>query len=133
MAYVLTWDENGVQYNFKGKSRDECRQIIRNKVGDGYIVDRQNFGEIEANKKEIKNSLSYLMTSAEQASISLVQKVLKSGIEIAEHPSHKGRNYSTITIAAPVIIDNQRVYMAVVVKKQVATDIRRIECLIPMV
>ena len=73
------------------------------------------------------------MTSAEQASISLVPKVLKRGIEIAENPSHKGRNYSTITIAAPVIIDNQRVYMAVVVKKQVATDIRRIECLIPMV
>ena len=57
------------------------------------------------------------MTSAEQASISLVPKVLKRGIEIAEHPSHKGRNYSIITITAPVIIGNQRVYMAVVVKK----------------
>lgn len=43
--------------------------------------------------------------------------VLQNGVEISSHADHKGREYGTVTFAAPVLVDGQRGNMAVVVKQ----------------
>ena len=88
----------------------------------GYKVDRQGFGEIRFEESEINNSLNYKEKdpSAEDArriGFLVLRNVLKRGIEIDGHGDHKGRNYDTVTIAAPVEINGMRGNMAVVVKR----------------
>ena len=46
-----------------------------------------------------------------------VPKVLKRGILIDGHSNHKGRNYETVTIAAPVVINSVRGNIGVIVKQ----------------
>lgn len=83
----------------------------------GYQVERQNFGKIEIGKKEINDSLNYLNQESEILALLTVPKVLKRGILIDGHDNHKGRNYETVTIAAPVVINGTRGNVGVVVKK----------------
>ncbi len=83
----------------------------------GNVVDRQNFGFIELSKKEVSISLSYLKSDAEIATFAAVPKVLKRGIEIDHHKSHKDRGYDSWTFAAPVIINGKKGFVGVVVRK----------------
>lgn len=48
----------------------------------------------------------------------VVPQVLAKGIEIGNHPKHKGRDYDTVTFAAPLEINGQRGNLAVVVRKE---------------
>ena len=57
------------------------------------------------------------MEDARRTGFLVLQNVLKRGIEIDRHGDHKGRNYDTVTIAAPVEINGKRGNMAVVVKR----------------
>ena len=108
---------------FAGLSTGEARERI---VGDmkknGYRVDREGFGEIRFEEDEVNNSLNYKEKDADaedarRTGFLLLKNVLKRGIEIHGHDRHKGRNYDTVTIAAPVEINGERGNMAVVVKR----------------
>jgi len=84
----------------------------------GYKVDRKGFGIIDFAKKRLKAAFKYFDSgSAEEASFEAIPYVLESGIEISSHADHKGRNYRTVTIAAPVVVNGKRGNMAVVVKQ----------------
>ena len=83
----------------------------------GYKVDRENFGVIVFDEKRINRSLDYLTTDEEKAAFAALPRVLKRGKVIGKHENHKGRNFGTVTIAAPVKINGQRGNMAVIVMK----------------
>lgn len=88
----------------------------------GYTVNRPGLGEVQFSEKEINNSLNYkeknpAAEDARRTGFLVLRDVLKRGIEIDGHDGHKGRNYDTVTIAAPVEINGKRGNMAVVVKK----------------
>lgn len=85
------------------------------KIGNG--VDRQDFGFIELSKKEVSIALSYLKSDAEIATFAAVPKVLKRGIEIDHHKSHKDRGYDSWTFAAPVTINGKKGFVGAVVRK----------------
>ena len=104
--------------SFEGKTFSEIYEMLLSiflKIG--YKVDRQNFGTIIIDDNRIYSSLKYVLTEAEFAAYLSLSKILKQGIIIGSHKNHKGRNYETITIAAPVIIDGKRGNVAAVVKR----------------
>lgn len=82
----------------------------------GFKVDRQSFGTIEIGETQVNKSLEYIGTDAEKAALLCIPKVLKRGKDISGHDNHKGRNYDTITIAAPVVINGNRGNVAAVVR-----------------
>ncbi len=71
----------------------------------GYKVDRQGFGIVYFNEKDIKHAVNYADTDAEKAAFSVIGKVIKRGKIIGEHNDHKQRGKHTVTIAAPVEIN----------------------------
>ncbi len=82
-----------------------------------YSVYRKAVGEIRISRKDINKGLKYAKTSEERAAIALVPAVLKYGREIGAHKNHKGRGKSTITFAAPVVMNGVRGNMAVMVNQ----------------
>lgn len=82
-----------------------------------YTVHRDNFGDIRVSRKDISKGLRYAKTPEERAGIALVPEVLKYGREIGAHENHKGRSKSTITFAAPVVMNGVRGNMAVLVNR----------------
>lgn len=82
-----------------------------------YSVYRNGVGEIRISRKDINKGLKYAKTPEERAAIALVPDVLKYGREIGAHENHKGRSKSTITFAAPVVMNGVRGNMAVMVNK----------------
>lgn len=83
----------------------------------GNRVDRQGYGEIEVSRKDVNSALNYLQSDGEIAAFSVLPTVLKRGKEIYREADHKGRGYSTVTFAAPVVINGTRGNMAVVVRE----------------
>lgn len=102
-----TWSNN----------RELKNVVLRDLKSTGFKVDRKDFGIIEFSEKEINRSIDYVDTLAEALAYKLIPAVLKRGIVIGGHENHKGREYETVTIAAPVEIVGQRGNMAVVVRK----------------
>ena len=104
--------------SMKHLSRSQKAQAIMedyNKKFKGGIQ-RQNFGFIVLREDEVTGSLKYLHTDGEYAAFKVLPQVLKRGEIIDEHIDHKKRNIDTVTIAAPVIINDTLGYMAAVVK-----------------
>lgn len=102
-----------------GKAREK---LVKELGRYGYTVNRPGLGEVQFSEREINNSLNYKEKSpaaedARRTGFLVLRDVLKRGIEIDDHDKHKGRNYDTVTIAAPVEINGRRGNMAVVVKK----------------
>lgn len=102
-----------------GKARTKLVEELGRR---GYTVNRPGLGEVQFIEKEINNSLNYkeknpAAEDARRTGFLVLRDVLKRGIEIDGHDGHKGRNYDTVTIAAPVEINGKRGNMAVVVKK----------------
>ncbi|MBQ3215324.1 MAG: hypothetical protein IJB11_04310 [Oscillospiraceae bacterium] len=84
----------------------------------GYKVERKGFGLISFAKKQLKAAFNYFKKgSVEELTFEAVPYVLERGVEISSHPDHKGREYGTVTIAAPVTVNGKRGNMAVVVKQ----------------
>ena len=83
----------------------------------GNRVDRQRYGEIEVSRKDVNSALNYLQSDGEIAAFAALPYVLKRGKEIYREDDHKGRGYSTVTFAAPVVINGGRGNMAVVVRE----------------
>lgn len=82
----------------------------------GYKVDRQGFGTIVYESRHINEGLNYLKQSGEIAAFAALPQVLKRGEIIERHDNHKGRNFGTVTIAAPVMINGVRGNVAAVVQ-----------------
>ena len=102
-----------------GKARTKLVEELGRR---GYTVNRPGLGEVQFIEKEINNSLNYkeknpAAEDARRTGFLVLRDVLKRGIEIDGHDGHKGRNYDTVTIAAPVESNGKRGNMAVVVKK----------------
>jgi len=114
MDIVASLDENKM---FESKQQ-VATWILNQFEKIGYKVNRRGFGEVVLDKKRIKKGLTYLKTNEERLAFALVPQVLCDGIEIAVHSKHKGRNYNTVTFAAPVEINGQRGNMAVVVRQE---------------
>ena len=92
--------------------------VVEKLRSTGYKVDRKGFGIIDFAKKRLKAAFKYFDSgSAEEAAFEALPYVLENGIEISSHSDHKGRDYRTVTIAAPVLINGKRGNMAVVVKQ----------------
>lgn len=114
MKAVATIRDNG----WRGMSTGALRQkIIDNLKNTGYRVDNPSIGVIDFDEKLLNRSLNYIQTDAEAAAYQALPQVLKRGIEISGHDNHKGRDYETLTIAAPVELNGKRGNMAVVVMK----------------
>ena len=114
MKAVATIRDNG----WRGMSTGEFRQKIVNDLKKtGYRVDNPSLGVIDFDEKLLNRSLNYIQTDAEAAAYQALPQVLKRGIEISGHDNHKGRDYETLTIAAPVELNGKRGNMAVVVMK----------------
>ena len=99
------------------KEKDRKAWAINELKASGYKTDVEDFGIVEHGEKEINNSLNYLNSSEEIAAFACIPRVLKRGVITSGHENHKGRNYTTVTFAAPVEINGVRGNMAVVVKQ----------------
>lgn len=102
----------------KTKKENLIKWAVDELASTGYAVDRQGFGRITFDRDRIDTSFNYLNTPGEYAAILAVPRVLKRGIIVGEHQSHKYRGFPTITFAAPVEINGVRGNMAVVVKQE---------------
>lgn len=83
----------------------------------GYQIDRQGFGQINFNPSQINKALNYLNDAGEIAGFAALPRVLKRGQVIFDNGNHKGRNFRTVTFAAPVKINGVRGNMAAVVQQ----------------
>lgn len=83
----------------------------------GYKVERQNFGTIEIGEKQIDKSINYINSEGEKAALFAIPAVLKRGIVVDGHDNHKGREYNTVTIAAPIEVNGTRGIVGAVVTK----------------
>lgn len=79
-------------------------------------LERENFGFIMLRQDEVVGSLKYLHTDGEYAAFNVLPQVLKRGRIISGNKNHKGRAIDTVTIAAPVTINETTGYMAAAVK-----------------
>lgn len=114
MKAVVTIRDNG----WRGMSTGAFRKKIVNSLKKtGYRVDNPDIGVIDFDEKMLNRSLNYIQTDAEAAAYQALPMVLKRGIEISGHGNHKGRDYETLTIAAPVELNGKRGNMAAVVMK----------------
>ena len=93
------------------------KEIIKKLRPTGFKVERQDIGWILYDEKRLNTSLNYLNNDADAIAYQAIPQVLKRGKRLVGHDNHKGRNYSTITIAAPVVINGKRGNMAIVVKQ----------------
>lgn len=97
---------------------DKMKWVIEKLRPTNYQVDRKGFGIINFSAKQLKQAFKYFAKGgADEASFEAIPYVLKDGTEISTHKDHKGREYSTVTFAAPVTINGKRGNMAVVVKQ----------------
>ena len=97
----------------------------------GYQVDRQGFGVIEFTEKQINTGLNYLDTPGEIAALAALPRVLKRGKIIFSNDNHKFRNFGSVTIAAPIVINGVRGNMAVVVQMTTTNHYHTHRVLIP--
>ena len=104
----------------KGKIVTDYRiaaSTLQAKLGkNNGTVTREGIGEIQVSTM-LKKARAYIKTPAEIAALSAVPTIIKNGIEIATHEKHKGRDYSTRTIAGKIKIAGQDGVLAVVIAK----------------
>lgn len=107
-----------IRADLRGMNIKEKRQWAENVLkSSGYRVDRQAFGVIAFEPRHINEGLNYLSDDGEIAAFAALPQLLKRGKIIDVHNNHKGRDFGTVTIAAPVEINGVRGNMAAVVKR----------------
>ena len=100
--------------NEKRNIREWATDTLAN---SGYRALNPELGTVIFDKKRISGAVKYLKTPTEFAAFAALPDVIAKGSVLAMHEDHKGRNYGTYTIIAPIEINGQRGNMAVVVKK----------------
>lgn len=107
-----------IRADLRGMNIKEKRQWAENVLkASGYRVERQAFGVIAFEPRHINEGLNYLSDDGEIAAFAALPQLLKRGKIIDVHNNHKGRDFGTVTIAAPVEINGVRGNMAAVVKR----------------
>lgn len=107
----------GITADYESPIQEKIRQVKYQLSKTNGVVSRADIGDIQVGDK-IKKGLAYLKTNAERSAIMAIPQVIEKGIIIHKAPDHKGRGYSTITIANKVYFDNQyNGVMAVVIKQ----------------
>ena len=107
-----------IRADLRGMNIKEKRQWAENVLkASGYRVDRQAFGVIAFEPRHINEGLNYLSDDGEISAFAALPQLLKRGKIINVHNNHKGRDFGTVTIAAPVEINGVRGNMAAVVKR----------------
>lgn len=101
----------------KGNRGDNLNWILKELGTKDIRVQREEIGEIILDSKRISNSLRYLKSDGELAAYTALPEVLKNGTIIDAINNHKGREYSTLTIGAPVVINEVRGNVAAVIKQ----------------
>lgn len=100
-------------------SKDQKQNwIIERLRPTGYQVDRKGFGTIQFPPKRLRRAFNYLrIGESSETAFEALPAVFTNGIEIDGHINHKGREYKTVTIAAPIIVNGMRGNLAAVVMK----------------
>ena len=110
----------------KGNRGDNLNWILKELGTKDIRVQREGVGEIILDSKRISNSLRYLKSDGELAAYAALPDVLKNGTIIDATDNHKGRNYSTLTIGAPVVINEVRGNVAAVVKQDSGKNVYKV-------
>ena len=88
-------------------------EVLRTKFG--YKIDRADGASFLFDKVAIATLRRYVGTDEEAAAVTAAPYVLKRGKAISGHKNHKGNRYPSVTYAAPVTINGERVNVGVVV------------------
>lgn len=89
-------------YIDKPRKSDMIEDILDLFEAYDYKIAVDGIGDVIIGKRQIKKSLAYMTDTRELMAYQSVPMVLQHGIIVGDHKDHKGRNYETITIAAPV-------------------------------
>lgn len=80
-------------------------------------VRRNGIGDIVIDKKRISKAITYMKSETDIMCFAALRDVIEKGTVIDGHHKHKGREYDTVTIAAPVEINGVRYNMAAVIRQ----------------
>ncbi len=113
MSPVIEVNENrGLKNNI-----DKINYAVESFEKFDYQVHREDIGKVVIDKKRAKRALGYLSNNQEILAFKAVPDVIESGIVIDTRTNHKGRQYATVTVAAPIILNGDRANVAVVISK----------------
>lgn len=88
---------------------------LKNKFGNR--IDIPNFGTVFFDNEAVSDITSHgISTDADKAAVISTPYVLKRGKIISGHKNHKEQGTVSVTLAAPVILNEQRVNVAVCIK-----------------
>ena len=110
----------------RGNRGDNLNWILKELGTKDIRVQREGVGEIILDSKRISNSLRYLKSDGELAAYTALPEVLKNGTIIDAINNHKGREYSTLTIGAPVVINEVRGNVAAVIKQDSGKNVYKV-------
>jgi len=118
-ALIDKTESIGLTVDYESPLSERVRKVKANLQKTGGIVTRPDIGKVQVGNK-IKEGLKYYRTDkpenkATQIAISAVPDVIAKGVIINKKADHKGRQYSTLTIANKVYVDGKDGVMAVVI------------------
>ena len=87
--------------------------VLKDKLGK---IIRRGFGTIDIGKKAVDKSTSYIRSEADLLAYEAIPDVIEKGRIVEGHRKHKNNDFPTLTIAAPVTINEKDGIMAVVIK-----------------
>ncbi len=100
------------------RSDPETIEWVKNSFSKtGYVFERRDIGKIQWDHKLMMAGMKYLVTSEEVAAYVTLPRVVKRGLIVDGHLKHKGNDFDTITIAAPVVLNGKRGIVGVVLYK----------------
>lgn len=88
-------------------------------------VTRKGLGEVILDKRSVKDSTIHGFGKAKTAAFAAVPNIITEGRIIDEQKNWKGRNYDSVTIAAPIRIDGSNYVGIVIVRKGQDTNSNR--------
>ncbi len=91
-------------------------EVLQDIKSKGMVIDKKGFGVINLTEDDINRGLDYVNNDAEYSAYFAIHRVLKRGTVIGEHIDHKNRNMRTVTIGAPIILDEQRCNVGITLK-----------------
>ena len=104
---------------FGDLSKDLKEEVARYFADEwGGSMKRPSFGDVILDKRSVKDDVSHGMNRQKVASFMAVPYIIRDGVVIDEQENWKGRNYDSVTIAAPITIGKERCIGIAIVKRQ---------------
>ena len=85
-------------------------------------VDRDDLGEVILDKRSVKDSIAHGIGKLKASAFAGVPEVIKKGLIIDKQENWKGRNYNSVTIAAPIEIGGENYVCVAIVIRGKATS-----------